>query len=53
MFFIDYCKVGIVDFGDLFKLIEAVELPEDGRYWLWIRGNRLLFRLDRSGFIGR
>jgi hypothetical protein len=52
VFFIDYCKVGIVDFGDLLKLIEGVELPEDGRYWLWIRGNRLLFRLDRSGFIG-
>lgn len=52
VFFIDYCKVGIVDFGDLFKLIEGVELPEDRRYWLWIRGNRLLFRLDRSGCIG-
>jgi hypothetical protein len=53
VFFIDYCKVSIVDFGDLFKLIEGIELTEDGRYGLWIRRNRLLFWLDRLGFVGR
>jgi hypothetical protein len=53
VFFIDYCKVSIVYFGDLFKLIEGVELPKDGRYGLWIRWDRLLFWLDRLGFVGR